>query len=61
MSGFQTLLRPRFLTALNGLKKDKQNSNRTRLYLFGVIGLVFWVGAFLIVYRVLTYFQSVQS
>ncbi|HQK99975.1 MAG TPA: hypothetical protein PK090_04335 [Smithellaceae bacterium] len=61
MSGFQTLLRPRFLTALNGLKKDKQNSNRTRLYLFGVIGLVFWVGAFLIVYRVLTYFQSVQD
>jgi ABC-2 type transport system permease protein len=56
-----TLLRPRLLSARNGLRPDRQNSNRTRLYLFSVIGLVFWTGTFLIVYRVLTYFQSVQD
>jgi len=56
-----TLLRPRLLSARNGLRPDSQNSNRTRLYLFSFIGLVFWTGTFLIVYRVLTYFQSVQD
>ena len=56
-----TLLLPRLLSARNGLRPDSQSNNRTRLYLFSFIGLVFWVGAFLIVYRVLTYFQSVQD
>ena len=56
-----TLLKPRLLSAANGLKSGTQNNHRTRLYLFAVIGLVFWIGAFLIFYRVLTYFQSVQD
>lgn len=55
------MLRPRLLSASNGLKADPQNNNRTRLYLFSAIGLVFWLGTFLIVFRVLTYFQSVQD
>jgi ABC-2 type transport system permease protein len=55
------LLRPRLLSAGNGLRLDKQNNQRMRLFLFLLIGLIFWVGAFLIFYRVLTYFQSVQD
>jgi ABC-2 type transport system permease protein len=56
-----TLLRPRLLSAGNGLRPGVQNNRRTRLLLFSLIGLVFWIGAFLIFYRVLTYFQSVQD
>jgi ABC-2 type transport system permease protein len=56
-----TLLTPLLFSARNGLSRDKQKNNRTRLFLFLFIGLVFWIGAFLIVYRVLIYFQSVQD
>ena len=56
-----TLLRPRLLSAVNGFKPGVQNHHRSRLFLFLFIGLIFWTGAFLIFYRVLTYFQSVQD
>lgn len=56
-----TLLRPRLLSAANGLKPGVHNHHRSRLFLFLFIGLIFWTGAFLIFYRVLTYFQSVQD
>jgi len=56
-----TLLRPRLLSAGNGLKRGTPNNQRIRLLVFVLIGLVFWIGAFLIFYRVLTYFQSVQD
>ena len=56
-----TLLKPRLLSAGNGLKAGKQNNHRMRLFLFLLIGLTFWAGAFLMVYRVLTYFQNVQD
>jgi ABC-2 type transport system permease protein len=56
-----TLLRPRLLSAGNGLKAGKRNNHRMRLFLFLLIGLTFWAGAFLMVYRVLTYFQNVQD
>ncbi len=56
-----TLLRPRLLSAGNGLKPGTPNNQRIRLFLFSAVGLIFWIGAFLIFYRVLTYFQSVQD
>ena len=56
-----TLLRPRLLSAGNGLRSGTQKNRWTRLILFSFIGLVFWIGAFLIFYRVLSYFQSVQD
>ena len=56
-----TLLRPRLLSARNGLKEGAPNNHRMRLLLFSAIGSIFWIGAFLIFYRVLTYFQSVQD
>ncbi|MEE9911154.1 MAG: hypothetical protein K4571_05465 [Deltaproteobacteria bacterium] len=60
-SAVMTLLRPRLLSAANGLRLGKPNNRWTRLFLFGLIGLVFWIGAFFIFYRILTYFQSVQD
>ena len=56
-----TLLRPRLLSARSGLKPDARGTNRARLALFGLIGSVFWGGAFAVFYRVLTYFQNVQD
>ena len=56
-----TLLKPRLFSAGNGLKAGKQNNHRMRLFLFLLIGLTFWAGVFLMVYRVLTYFQNVQD
>lgn len=58
---FLTLLRPRFLSAASGFKAGAQNNQRTRLFLFLSVGLVFWIGAFVIFYRVLSYFQSVED
>ena len=52
-----TLLTPRLLSARPGV----QNNRRSRFFFFFFIGLIFWAGAFLIFYRVLTYFQSVQD
>jgi len=56
-----TLLKPRLLSARNGLKPNEQNGNRSRLVLFFLIGVTFWTGAFAIFYRVLRYFQNVQD
>jgi len=56
-----TLLRPRLISSRNGLRPGTQNNHWTRLFLFILIGLVFWIGAFLVFYRILTYFQSVQD
>lgn len=52
-----TLLTPRLLSA----RPSVQNNRRSRFFFFFFIGLIFWTGAFLIFYRVLTYFQSVQD
>jgi len=60
-SALLILLKPRLLSAGNGLRSDSQNNRRIRLFLFLFIGLVFWAGSFLIFFRVLTYFQSVQD
>ncbi|MHB8137620.1 MAG: putative ABC transporter permease subunit [Smithellaceae bacterium] len=56
-----TLLSPRLLSARNGLRPGEQNNRWMRILLFAFIGLIFWMGAFLIFYRVLTYFQSVED
>lgn len=53
-----TLLQPRLIGAANGFRS---RASGVRLLIFFVIGLVFWIGSFLIFYRVLTYFQSVQD
>ena len=56
-----TLLRPRLIAATNGLSLRDSGQSRIRLFLFAAVGLVFWIGAFIIFYRVLSYFQSVED
>ena len=55
------LLKPRLNGAANGLKHRDRGNYRTRIFMFGAVGITFWVGAFILFYRVLTYFQSVQD
>jgi ABC-2 type transport system permease protein len=55
------LIRPRLLSAVNSLRSDNKSNNWVRLFIFGLITLAFWGGAFAICYRVLIYFQSVQD
>ena len=60
-AAIRTLLSPRLTGASNSLKRLDQSHYRTRIFMFGIVGMAFWVGAFVLFYRVLTYFQSVQD
>jgi ABC-2 type transport system permease protein len=55
------LLRPRFLSFKNGSASRSASNRRIRTLLFTAIALAFWVGAFLIFYRVLHYFQGIEE
>jgi ABC-2 type transport system permease protein len=61
MNELVTLIRPRLLSFKNERAALNAGSRRIRYLLFTGIGLAFWVGAFLIFYRVLTYFQGVEE
>ena len=60
-AGWIKLLRPRRHAALNTLTRGSGRSRLSRLFLFGFVGGIFWLGTFAIFFRVLTYFQSVEE
>lgn len=53
-----TLIKPRLLSFKNS---GGENGKRGRLALFGAIGSIFWIGIFVVTYRVLSYFQAVRG
>lgn len=61
MNHLISLIRPRILSAVNGLRQGNKKNNWARVLMFGSLGVVFWIGAFIASYRVLAYFQSVQD
>ncbi|MDD5344289.1 MAG: hypothetical protein PHW12_07690 [Smithella sp.] len=61
MNTILSLLRPRILSAINGLRPNNGKSNWPRFFMYGSLGIIFWTGTFIIFYRVLFYFQSVQD
>ncbi len=61
MNELIALLRPRLLSFKNGSDSRTAGNRRIRYLLFAAIGLAFWVGAFLIFYRVLNYFQGIEE
>jgi ABC-2 type transport system permease protein len=61
MSTIFILLRPRLLSFFNNYRLGQKNKSWIRLFMFGSVGAVFWVGSFILFYRVLLYFQSVQD
>jgi ABC-2 type transport system permease protein len=56
-----SLLRPRWLSFKNGGISQNAGNRRIRFLLFAIIGVAFWVGAFFIFYRVLTYFRGIEE
>ncbi len=61
MNEILVLLRPRLLAFRNGSASRNAGSRMIRFLLFAAIGLAFWLGAFAIFFRVLTYFQGVEE
>ena len=56
------LLKPRLLSAFNDLRPGKKRRNPwIRIFISAAIGIFFWLGTFIICYRILFYFQSVQD
>lgn len=56
-----TLLRPRFLSFKNrGISKNLRG-RRLRFFVLSAVGFAFWAGTFVIFYRVLAYFQSIEG
>ncbi len=55
------LLRPRFVSAINSMRPRNGKRNWPRFFMYGSLGFVFWAGTFIIFYRVLFYFQSIQD
>ena len=56
-----SLIKPRILSAINGLRQGNKKNNWARIFMFGGLGIIFWIFTFVAFYRVLTYFQSVQD
>lgn len=56
-----TLLKPRFLSFKNSGISKNEKGRKLRFFLLGTIGLGFWGGTFIILYRILTYFQGVED
>ena len=61
MNELIALLRPRLLSFRNGSVSRSAGNRRIRYLLFTAIALAFWIGAFLIFYRVLNYFQGIEE
>ena len=61
MNTIISLLKPRILSTINSLRQGNKRNNWARILMFGTLGIVFWIGTFIIFYKVLLYFQSVQD
>ena len=60
MNDVITLLKPRLWSHKNGEIARDAESRTIRWLLFGTIGMLFWLGIFIVFFRVLHYFQSVD-
>jgi len=61
MKEILTLLKPRLHSFRNSGASAGAIGLRIRVYVFGAIGLAFWVGIFAVFFRVLTYFQGIAG
>lgn len=61
MNELIALIKPRLLSFKNGSASRSASNQRIRYLLFTAIGLTFWVGTFVMLYRVLHYFQGIEE
>ncbi len=55
------VLQPKWRTALQRLREERSSSGSGKLLILTVVGLIFWSGVFLILYRILKYFRGVEE
>ena len=55
------LLKPRIWPVLNRSGRRNARSSISKLLLFGLIGLLFWLGVFVVSLRILTYFKGIED
>ncbi len=56
-----SLLKPRIFSTINSLRQGNKKNNWARIFMYSALGIIFWMSTFIIFYRVLLYFQSVQD
>ena len=61
MQEILTLLKPRLWTLTNRSLKKNACGGLLKLFLFGIIGLLSWIGIFAVSLRVLTYFRGIEE
>jgi ABC-2 type transport system permease protein len=61
MNTIVSLLKPRLLSSINSLRRGNKRNNWSRVLMYGTVGMVFWLGVFVLFYRILAYFQNVQD
>ena len=61
MKEILTLLKPRFWSFKNRRRSGSLKGRRLRFILLSSLGSAFWLGTFVIFYRVLTYFQRMEG
>jgi len=61
MHDILTLLKPRIWSFTNRGVGKKARGARLKLFFFGTIGLLFWMGIFVVALRVLTYFKGIAE
>jgi len=61
MNEILTLLKPRLWTLTNRRLKKNARGGLLKLFLFGIIGMLFWIGIFAVSLRVLSYFRGIEE
>jgi ABC-2 type transport system permease protein len=61
MNDILTLLKPRIWPFTNRSVRQNTRGGFLKLFFFGTIGLLFWVGIFVVALRVLTYFKGIAE
>ncbi|MGH7751190.1 MAG: putative ABC transporter permease subunit, partial [Gemmatimonadales bacterium] len=59
--GLGYLLAPKWRTVARRLRQERARGGNVKLLLLGLVGLVFWSGAYGVSYRLLKYFRGVEE
>jgi ABC-2 type transport system permease protein len=55
------VLEPKWRTALRRIREERSRGGSGKLLLLTIVGLLFWLGVYRLLYRILTYFRGVED
>ena len=61
MNDILTLLKPRIGSFMNRSIRKNARGGLLKLFFLGTIGMLFWMGIFVVALRVLTYFKGIEE